>query len=78
MSVRAKFHCNHKSPADSSGLVNVTLSPVYSGSDENKTFFAYTPSGSIQLGTVNPAASEQFVIGREYYVDFEACEPTLP
>lgn len=71
MSVRAKFACNYKSPADSNGLVNITLSPVYTGSEENRAFFAYTPTGTINLGTVNPAASAQFECGKEYYVTFE-------
>jgi hypothetical protein len=72
--VRAKFSCNNKSEPDSDGLVNISLSPVYSGSEENKAFFAWTPSGSITLGCVNPAANEKFAVGREYYVDFTACE----
>lgn len=55
--------------ADGIGTV-VKLNPVISGSDENKEFYKHSPSGSIELGTVNEAAAAQFEIGKEYYVDF--------
>lgn len=48
----------------------VKLSPVTSGSPENESFYAASPSGSIELGCVNPAANEQFVLEGEYYIDF--------
>ncbi len=38
--------------------------------EENKKFFRYTPSGQISIGTLNPAAWQQFELGKEYYVDF--------
>jgi hypothetical protein len=47
--------------------------PVYGNGDpnhENTRFWNATPSGSIELGTVNKAAWEQFEIGKEYYIDF--------
>jgi hypothetical protein len=62
--VRAKFVCNWKDKG------NVYLSPVYSGSEENKQFFQATPGGMINLNVVNEAAAEQFVQGQEYYIDF--------
>ncbi len=43
----------------------IKLSPVTSGSEENKTFFKWTPFGSIEIGTINV---------KEYYVDFSAAE----
>lgn len=76
--VRAKFKvdakeeiCNGKS-ADGTiaKQTNVKLSPVMSGSEENKTFWKWSPGGSIQLACVNQAAADQFELGREYYVDF--------
>lgn len=70
MSVRAKFVCNWKDEKGST----ITLSPVYSGSEENKAFFAATPGGSIQLYTTNPDAAAAFEQGKEYYVDFTKCE----
>ena len=49
---------------------NVHLSPVYDGSEENKAFFASTPGGQVSLYTLNEAATAQFEVGKEYYVDF--------
>ncbi|QYR20811.1 hypothetical protein KZ483_24130 [Paenibacillus sp. sptzw28] len=62
--VRAKFKCwsNH------GGVV--TLHPVTDGSEENKTFWKYTPGGQITLTITNPDAVNQFEPGKEYYVDF--------
>lgn len=50
----------------------IKLYPVTGTNDENKKFFASTPSGSIELGTVNLEAAKQFELNKEYYVDFEA------
>ena len=68
-SVRAKFRCVSITLSEG-GLKTVTLQPVTSGSDENKEFFKWTPSGQISLGVLNPAASSQFELGAEYLVDF--------
>lgn len=67
MSVRAKFKVETKDEADNS----VRLRAVTADSAENKQFFQATPSGTIELQTVNPAALAQFEQGAEYYVDFE-------
>lgn len=48
----------------------IKLSPVVDGSEENKRFYAATPGGSIELGTVNAEAVKQFDLGAEFYVDF--------
>lgn len=74
--VRAKFVCNEVSKKkhwDSSDrfLHEAKLSPVTTGSDENKEFFAASPSGSIQLGSFLPDAFEP---GKEYYIDFTLAE----
>lgn len=42
---------------------------VTDGSEEQKRFFASTPSGSLEVGTINPDA---FEVGKTYYVDFTA------
>ena len=68
MTVRAKFKVTRLTQDMSSHKVE--MEPVASGSDENKSFFKYTPSGSIVLSTVNPEAAKQFAIGAEFYVDF--------
>ncbi len=36
-------------------------------SEENKSFFASTPSGSIKLSTIR---EDHFVPGKSYYIDF--------
>jgi hypothetical protein len=49
------------------------FSPVYANGDpehENSKFWRATPSGKLELGTINPEAWQNFEIGKEYYVDF--------
>ena len=67
--VRAKVKCYEKSEG---GLL--VLRPVAEGSAENEQFFKWTPSGEIRLGVMNPAALEQFEVGKEYYADFTPAE----
>lgn len=77
MSVIAKFRCNGITKTDhwekeKGQLASINLSAVVGDdSEENKKFFAATPSGTINLGTVNPAAYDQFEEGEDYYVTFE-------
>ncbi len=76
MTVRAKFKVDSIEP-EYEGLVTIRLSPVVKMDDpenENNQYWKYTPSGQIILGVVNPAASDQFEIGKEYYVDFTSAE----
>lgn len=72
MSVRAKFTVGEK--AETVEGVAIKLSPVVSGSEENKAFYRWTPGGSILLSTVNKDAAAEFVVGKEYYVDFTIAE----
>jgi hypothetical protein len=74
MAVRVKVVCNNKQQFDQAGKLcsNIVFSPVYSGSEENKQFFAATPGGSFQFYTVNKAAADQFEMGKEYYFDIFA------
>jgi hypothetical protein len=37
-------------------------------------FWDASPSGGLTLGTINPAAWEQFELGKEYYLDFAKVE----
>jgi hypothetical protein len=79
MAVRAKFYVVSLTKqkmwngADGIGTV-VKLNPVMDGSAENREFYKYSPSGSIELGTVNESAAVQFEISKEYYVDFTPAE----
>lgn len=66
MNVRAKFVCSFVEDRSKT----VYMNPVYSGSDENKRFFAATPGGNITLHVLNEAALAAFQQGQEYYVDF--------
>jgi hypothetical protein len=69
--VRAKFRVQSITESEG-GVKTAKLFPVTSGSAENAEFYKWTPGGSIDLGTLNPKAAEQFVPGREFYVDFTA------
>jgi hypothetical protein len=73
MSVRAKFTVESKTH-NRDGSHHITLFPVSSGSEENKQFYKWTPSGSIQLNTINSAAADQFEVGKSYYLDFTPAE----
>lgn len=79
MMVRAKFQLNsYTTEKNYDGKEKRTLNftPVTNDkTPENKTFWQYTPSGSLQLGTVNEEAWKQFELGKEYYLDFTPAEP---
>lgn len=76
MSVVAKFRCTSKSRTEWSESANtdpvyiVRLVPVYSDSEENKTWSTYTPSGYCEMTITNPAAFDSFEAGAEYFVNF--------
>lgn len=70
--VRAKFYCSavrkHCHWDRAKGfLYEAEFSVVASGSEENKSFFEATPSGSVKLSTVK---EDMFVPGQEYFLDF--------
>jgi len=69
MTVRAKFKVVSITETEG-GLKTANLSAVSSGSPENAEFFKWTPSASISLSTMNPAAAAQFTPGKQFYVDF--------
>lgn len=45
--------------------------PVTGGTEENKSFFASTPSGNIKLSTIR---EDHFMPGKAYYIDFTEAE----
>lgn len=53
-------------------LQTIVLNPVYSteAESENGKFYAYTPAGKIELGTVNAEAAKEFALDQEFFVDF--------
>ena len=72
MTVRAKFYVTEVVQTANGGRVR--MMPVTSGSDENKEFFKWTPSGSLDMGTINEEALKEFVPGQECYIDFTPIE----
>jgi hypothetical protein len=70
MTVRLKFHCLYVDKACRS----IQFVPVYSGSEENKKFFAATPGGQFSFYTVNEEALNSFAQGKEYYIDISLVE----
>lgn len=70
MAVRAKFRCVENQVPEGGNSNKIRLDAVIDGSEENKQFFRYTPSGSINFGCTNDAATAQFEVGKDYYVDF--------
>jgi hypothetical protein len=69
--VRAKFTCNGINDNPLNEYKSVTFTPVISGSEENKSFSKYTPSGSITMNiSYETLASDFFTEGEEFYIDF--------
>lgn len=76
MMVRAKFRIEQITTYAGNGGKTVTMRPVYSSDPEheNKKFWDATPSGSIEMFIKSGEAADQFVVGKEYYVDFTPAE----
>lgn len=72
MKVRAKFYVNQITHYMNGG--SVTLQAVTGTSEENKTFWKYTPSGKIEMEIDNEVALNGFEVGKEYYIDFVPVE----
>lgn len=80
MSVKLKFqvveHTQRKHWGGGVAIIgSVKLSPVTGGSDENKSFYESTPSGSIEFGTINEAALKSLPVGAEVYITLEVAQP---
>lgn len=67
--IRAKFKVVSITETEG-GLRSVKLQPVTSGSPENELFYKWTPSGEINLSTINTNVAKEFIPGLEFYVDF--------
>jgi hypothetical protein len=74
--IRAKFYVvSLKKTKFTDGIGTVVeLLPVISGSDENKEFYKWTPSGRVELGTINDKVAASFEVGKEYYIGFTPAE----
>lgn len=73
MSTRCKARCISRTETewskDGKRVWSYRFTAVMDGSDENKAFFAATPTFNLEVGTVR---DDQFVVGREYVIDFTA------
>jgi hypothetical protein len=74
--VRAKFRVTKITHVEWSKTVRVIeLTAVYDdGIDENRRFARATPSGTLNMTVDNPAAAEQFQMGKVFYLDFTPAE----
>lgn len=76
--VRAKFFVRAKEQtkwgSQAEVVTTIKLNAVADGSEENKNFFKYTPTGTIDLGVVNNSLADNFSIGDYFYVDFTKAE----
>lgn len=73
MRVRAKFFVksiNHMHTGGTEQIAEIAMSPVFSDSDENRSWSKYTPSGELKMMITNPDAVSQFELGRSYFLDF--------
>jgi hypothetical protein len=70
--MRCKVSCSSITPAGKTPEDGyyMSFSPVYTGSEENKDFFKWTPGGTVQFNVMNVAAASKFEQGKEYYLDF--------
>ena len=66
--VRAKFKVTEVTENENGHRIKMT--PVTTGSEENKQFFKYTPYGSIEIGTINNDVAKELLVGQDFYVDF--------
>lgn len=74
---RLKVICRSNTPSDYDGH-NITLEPVTCGSEENESFWKWTPSGRLDFGTINDQAAAMFKVGKEYYVDIRPAPEPKP
>ena len=70
MDVKAKFEVVELTKFGNGGG-KVVLNPVTGGSDENRSFWKYTPAGKLELVIDNPQAFAQFDQMGEFYVTLE-------
>ncbi len=70
MTVRAKFTLTSITSFASWGAKKLTFQAVYDQSiPEDQRFQKATPSGQFDMTIDNPAALEQFELGKAYYFD---------
>lgn len=68
---RAKFvvdSITHRQDGDGE-VRDIKMSAVTGGSEENDSFFKYTPKASLNLSTINEGALADLKAGQKCYVD---------
>lgn len=72
MTIKAKFVCNGIEIDAEYKQKRASLMAVTSGSEENKSFATYTPSGQLNISiSEETPAYEFFEQGKEYYLTFD-------
>lgn len=72
ITTRCKFVCReitkskHWDKSKDAFLFVAKFNPVIDGSEENKKFYSYTPSGSLEIGQYS---EDIFEVGKEYFID---------
>lgn len=75
--VRCKFVCEsyHVNGPISNRTYSYRFYAVHSGSEENKTYWKYTPGGTLEFQSVNHKLPIE--PGQEFYLDLTACTGPL-
>ena len=75
MNVRCKFECTsvkkYKGWGGVEFMYQYDMQPVTGTNEENKKFFASTPSGKLEVGAVR---DDLFQPGKQYYLDITPAE----
>ena len=71
MNTRCKFRCETKTEHNGD-MKSYTFAAVTNGSDENKDFWKWTPSGKLEFQCLN--SNVNFIPGKEYYLDITPIE----
>ena len=66
--VRARFTCEEKTQTPDGYRVKMRAS------SKDSEFFKWTPYGELTMGTINGQAAEQFIPGKDYFLDFTPVE----
>ena len=63
--VRCKMRCT-STGHEENGVHSARMYPVTGGSEENESFFKWTPGGNLELSVLK---EQHFEPGKEYYID---------
>lgn len=75
MSVRAKFNCTEKKADEhDDSIVYVRFEAVVDEDGDNAQWSKWTPSGSVAMAITNPAAHNEFEVGKSYFLDFSPAQ----